>query len=65
MKIETVKQGKTVIELDDDGFLVMHPDGSVEWSATKAKAERVARNWYQTDLGKGCKIGLGEIEWRI
>ena len=62
--IETIQQGKTVVEATDDGYLVMHPDGSVEGAASRAAAERKAKQWYRTHLGKGMKIGLGEIEWR-
>lgn len=66
MTIETVRQGKTVIESDEDGFLIMHPDGSIENATTKRSAERKAKQWYQANLGDdGAKIGLGEIEWRV
>jgi len=61
--IEITNQGKIVIEPDGDGFLIMFPDGSIEGSS-KTNAERKARRWFKTKLGKGLKIGIGEIEWR-
>jgi hypothetical protein len=64
-KIETVQQGKTVVEKDDGGYLIMHPDGNIAGASTKARAEVIARRWYRANLGDhGCKMGIGEIEWR-
>lgn len=64
-KIDIIKQGKTVIEEDADGFLIMHPDGTIEGCVRKDTAEKIAKEWYQENLGGGLKIGIGEIEWKL
>jgi hypothetical protein len=60
-----IHQGKTIIEWDGAGYLIMHPDGTVASVATKHSAERAAVAWYRANLGdEGRKIGFGLIEWR-
>lgn len=57
-------QGRTIIEIADGEFLVVHPDGTVRVAVSKDDAERFAKDWYRKDIGRGDKIGVGEIEWR-
>jgi hypothetical protein len=61
---EIIRQGKTVVERDGEGFLVMHPDGQVTFAPSRSRAEHIAKRWYEQALGSGSKIGIGEIEWR-
>lgn len=60
-----INQGMTVIENNDGEYMIMHPDGSVRVAMNKADAERIAKDWYRNALGRGSKIGLGDIEWRL
>lgn len=63
--IEVIRQGKTVIQADGEGYLIMHPDGDVVGASTREKAARKARAWYRTALrGKSMAMSIGEIEWR-
>lgn len=62
--IKIVKQGSTVIEGSDrEGFMVMHPDGSVEGAIDRGQAEKLAKRWYSKNLGR-TGVGIGSIEWR-
>lgn len=61
----TVKQqGLIVAEVDDDGFLVMFPDGEVKHFSHRGKVESAARKWLSDHLGDQRAIGIGRIEWR-
>ena len=65
MNIETIKQGKVVIEHDGIGYLVMFPDGYMKGYARKSNALKAANKWFKDALGdEGWKVGIGTIEWR-
>lgn len=63
MNANIVRQGKVVVEPDGNAFLVMTPDGSIQFARNKKSAEKIARAWFQANLN-GSKVGIGEIEWR-
>lgn len=62
-----LQQGKVVVESqskqDGGGFLVMTPEGRVEWFRTKRSAEKHAMQWFKSNLGDAA-AGIGVIEWR-
>lgn len=62
--VTVVRQGKTVIEQNGGEFWIMHPDGSIDVRLDQSAAEAAAKTWYRRRLGRGSKVGLGEIEWR-
>lgn len=52
-EVKYVQQGIVVVERDEDGFLVMFPDGEVRHFSHAGKVEQAARD---------CKAR--SIEWR-
>jgi len=63
--MSVAKQGTTVIEAtDENGILVMHPDGTIEGARNAKHAARLANRWYQANLPAGAKVGVGEVDWR-
>jgi hypothetical protein len=68
---KTVDQGKVVVQPDTartgkggkTGFLMMFPDGVIEWKPDKASVERAAKSWFKKNL-KPSDVGIGKIEWR-
>lgn len=62
---EVVRQGKVVVERDDEGLLIMLPDGQIEWARNRRAATKLIKVFFEKSLGEGCKIGVGAIEWRI
>jgi hypothetical protein len=63
-KPKTKSQGKVVIEVHDGEWFVMLPDGSVQTSATKAGAEKIAKSWLKTNADDDA-VNVGLIEWRL
>lgn len=62
-EVKYVQQGIVVVEPDEDGFLVMFPDGDVRHFSHRGKVEQAARDWFKKALGdRG--VGIGRIEWR-
>jgi hypothetical protein len=62
--IQTVQQGKTIVETANGEYLIMHPDGTITVVIDRTEAEKKAKAWYRRTLGGGFKIGVGQIEWR-
>lgn len=58
-----VEQGKVVAEESEDGWLVMLPDGSVEFLRSRRAVERHAKKYFEDNLPPQ-SIGIGTIEWR-
>jgi len=56
-------QGKVVCEEDNEGWMVMTPDGEVTHAKTRAIAERYAKSWFARNLKS--EVGVGKIEWRL
>lgn len=71
--VTKVRQGKAVVEEQNaGGFMVMMPDGAVQFAMTKKDAERRLNVWFKRDLERLVKttrtdglIGIGIIEWRM
>jgi hypothetical protein len=61
--MKTQHQGKVVAERDEGGWLIMLPDGSVEFRNTRSAAEVLAKAWFAKHVSPDA-IGVGEIEWR-
>lgn len=64
MKPKVVYQGMIVAERDGQGFLMMFPDGKIEFAVDRQTAEKKATKWMQKNLDKEA-IGVGKIEWRL
>ena len=56
-------QGKCVVEKDGRGYLVMFPDGVIEYAPSRDAAEKRCKRWFRENL-ESTDIGIGEIEWR-
>jgi len=54
-----IRQERVIAESDGRGWLVMWPDGSVEWFATKADVLRAVGK----RIGKA-DVLVSEVEWR-
>jgi hypothetical protein len=63
-KLNLAKQGLTVIEMVDDGIMVMHPDGTLNLANSPAHAERIANKWLRENIPAGADGSIGEIDWR-
>jgi hypothetical protein len=59
-----VQQGLVVAEADEDGWLVMFPDGEVRHFNHVGKVEDAAKAYFKRTLGDIRAIGVGRIEWR-
>ncbi len=58
-------QGRAIVENSEGGFLMMLPDGQVEWAPTREEIERRFRAWARRNRrATGADIGLMEVEWR-
>lgn len=62
---EVIQQGKAIVERDDEGLLIMLPDGQIEWARSKKGAEKLIKSFFKKHLGEGFKVGVGTVEWRI
>lgn len=56
-------QGKCVVQPDGGGFLIMLPDGGIEWVENKKKTEAKCAKWFKANM-PASGFGVGEIEWR-
>jgi len=56
--------GKCVCEAQaKGGFLIMFPDGTIEFAKSRKQADKKCRDWFAADVdSKG--VGVGIIEWR-
>lgn len=62
--VKYVSQGLIVAERDEDGWLVMFPDGVVRHFSHRGKTEMAARDWFKRNLKDDRAVGMGRIEWR-
>jgi len=64
-KVIIQEQGKIIVEKQEEGdFLMMFPDGRVDFKLNKIDVERAAKYYFQ----KNCipeNMGIGTIEWRL
>lgn len=64
MKFPGLKyNGKTIIEQDKDGFLILFPTGEIRFSLTATEALEWARRGFQSSTPAGF-MGIGQIEYR-
>ena len=58
-------QGRAIVESDGDGgFLLMTPDGQVEWAPDRAGALRKLKKWAKADADDEA-INALVTEWRV
>ena len=56
-------QGIIIVEPDEDGFLVMFPNGDIVLASTKVEVERKAAGWFKKHAT--ADIAVGRTEWRL
>ena len=61
-----VRQGKAIVEPQDGGgFLILLPDASVCFAATREIAQQTLKRWAKRNLhGVPNAVGVLRVEWR-
>jgi len=60
----THNQGKIIAEQDDDGFLILFPNGIIEAAPSRKTAERKIKSWCSANAATGNNISFAVVEWR-